>query len=70
MATERARLIELTLVRYREDEDPNYIYFWVEKYNGERVGDVFENEEDALFWFKELQEKTKDSIHQWKIKKL
>lgn len=70
MATERARLIELTLVRYREDEDPNYIYFWVEKYNNERIGDVFESEEDALYWFKELQEKTKDVMQEWKIRKL
>lgn len=69
MATERARLIELVLVRYREDEDPNYVYFWVEKYNNERVGDVFESEEDALYWFKELQERTKNA-QDWKIRKL
>ena len=69
MATERARLVELTLVRYREDEDPNYIYFWVEKYNNERIGDVFESEEDALYWFKELQERTKN-VQDWKIRKL
>lgn len=69
MATERARLIELTLVRYREDQEEGYIYFWIEKYNNERVSDIFETEEDALNWHKQIMEKTSGSAT-WQIRKL
>lgn len=70
MATERTRLIELTLVRYREEFDQEYIYFWIEKYNGEHVSPVFESEDDALFWYKEISEKMKNESQNWKIQKL
>ena len=70
MATERTRLIELTLVRYREEVDEDFIYFWVEKYNNERVSDVYENEEDALYWYKEISEKMNSETQKWFMKKL
>ena len=38
-----------------------YLYFWTER-QGEtdvHVGPMFENKEDALDWYKELEEKVK-----------
>lgn len=69
MATERARLIELVMVRYREDHDQDYIYFWVEKHNNEMVSDVFETQEDALNWYKMISEKANEGTH-WTLQKL
>lgn len=69
MATERTRLIELVMVRYREDHDQDYIYFWVEKHNNDMVSEVFDTEEDALNWYKEIERKMSDSTRSWHLEK-
>ena len=68
MATERARLIELSMIRYREDHDQDYIYFWIEKFNSEMVSAVFDTEEDALQWYEDI--KAKSASAEWNIRKL
>ena len=70
MATERTRLIELSMIRYREDHDQDYIYFWVEKFNNEMVSEVFDTEEDALQWYKNISESMNNEGTNWKIHKL
>ena len=57
MDTRNPRLIQLELIRYREAMDVDYIYFWTEKYNGQTVSPVFEHEEDALSWYKDVMTK-------------
>ena len=69
MATERTRLIELVLVRYRDSEEADYLYVWIEKMNREAVSDYYETEEDALNWYKRISEKTNEGTH-WTIRKL
>lgn len=69
MATERARLIELVLVRYRDSEEADYLYVWIEKMNQQAVSDYYETEEDALDWHRDIMKKTSESMT-WKIKKL
>lgn len=58
--------MELSMVRYRDDHDQDYIYFWIEKFNNEMVSEVFETEEDAMNWYKDISAK----MEGWKIKKL
>lgn len=70
MAVERARLIELSMIRYRDDHDSEYIYFWVEKFNNERVSDVYETEQDAMNWYKNVCEKMNNEGVHWTIQKL
>lgn len=70
MATEGTRLIELSMVRYRDDHDSEYIYFWIEKFNNEMISPVFESEEDALFWYKEMDQKMSTATKSWNIRKL
>ena len=69
MATERTRLIELVMVRYRDSEEADYLYVWIEKMNQQAVSDYYETEEDALDWYKRISEKTNESTH-WTIHKL
>lgn len=57
MDTGNTRLIQLELIRYREAMDLDYIYFWTEKYNGQTVSPIFEHEEDALSWYKDIMAK-------------
>lgn len=56
------RLIKLELIRYREAMDLDYIYFWTEKYNGQTVSPIFEHEEDALSWYKEIMTKVEQVL--------
>lgn len=70
MATERARLIELSMIRYRDDHDSEYIYFWIEKFNNEMVSPVYESEEDAMKWYKDICGKMNNESQNWKIQKL
>lgn len=70
MADERTRLIELSMIRYREDHDQDYIYFWIEKYNNEMVSEVFDTEDDALNWYKNISESMNNEGANWKIHKL
>lgn len=69
MATEGTRLIELVLVRYRDSEEADYLYVWIEKMNKQAVSDYYETEQDALEWYKRISEKTNESAH-WSIQKL
>lgn len=70
MDVRHPRLIELAMVRYRDDHDSEYIYFWIEKLNNEMVSEVFDNEEDALEWYKKISQAMNDSNKTWKIRKL
>lgn len=70
MAATPTRLIELVLIRYREDHDSSYIYFWIEKFNNEQVSDVYECEEDALNWYKNISERVDDESKHWTLQKL
>lgn len=56
MVCERTGLIELSLIRYRDDHDSEYIYFWIEKFNNDIVSDVYETKEDALNWYANICE--------------
>lgn len=64
------RLIELAMVRYRDSAEEGYIYFWIEKHNNEMVSEVFDNEEDALEWYKKISQAMSDTNKTWKIRKL
>lgn len=58
------------MIRYRDDHDSEYIYFWIEKFNNEMVSPVYESEEEALEWFNSISEKMKNESKHWTIQKL
>jgi hypothetical protein len=53
----------LKLVRYRDPESSEYLYFWTDNQDGVNVhvSPMFDNQEDAEVWFKELMEKVKNA---------
>lgn len=62
--------MELSMVRYRDDHDSEYIYFWIEKFNNEMVSEVFETEEDALNWYKNISARVDSELATWNIRKV
>lgn len=62
--------MQLTMIRYRDDHDSEYIYFWIEKFNNEMVSPVYESEKEALEWFNSISEKMKNESTHWTIQKL
>lgn len=67
MAVERAGLINIELIRYRDPMEKQYIWFWVESGQGEILSPTFENKEDALYWGRETIEVVKNARKDWKI---
>ena len=53
----------LKLVKYRDTESPQYLYFWTENRDGieVHVSPMFDSEVDAKVWFQVLMEKVKDA---------
>jgi hypothetical protein len=39
----------ITLIKYRDPESPDYIYFWVDS-KDKQVSPAFSNENDAIIW--------------------
>jgi len=69
VATERAGLMQLELIRYRDSMSRDYIWFWVESGDGEAASPVFENKEDALYWGREMIEVLREANSHWTMKK-
>lgn len=53
----------LKLIRYRDGESADYLYFWTEMRGDVQVhvSPMFESQSDAEVWFKELMEKVKNA---------
>lgn len=62
-------ILDLSLVRYRDPESPEYLYFWTEK-QGEtyvHVSPMFDDFESADQWYKELMEKFENARRYWTL---
>lgn len=68
MADNPSRL-NLTLVRYRDPESSEYIYFWTEKQGKTyvHVSPMFDDFQSAHLWHKELMEKFEDARRYWTL---
>jgi len=44
------------LIRYRDPDSEDYIWFWIHPSTGRKISGDFLNQEDAEIWFKEVME--------------
>lgn len=45
----------MVLVKYRDEQDPDYIYFWARNSDRVILSPIWRSEEDAVTWFEAVQ---------------
>jgi hypothetical protein len=46
----------MVLVKYRDEKDPDYIYFWARNSDRVILSPIWRSEEDAMTWFEAVQQ--------------
>lgn len=54
-----------SLIKYRDSENNDYVYFWTELQDGTwvHVSPMFDAEEDAHLWIDDIMRETRGALH-------
>lgn len=57
-------VLELKLVRYRDEHDTGYLYFWTERRDkvDVHISPMFESEQDAQNWYNDITQRLEECV--------